>query len=309
MSSDASSRPRVAVVICSRDRPAFLAEAVTAAMRAVAPGDEVIVVDSASRTDATRRAALDAGARFVRCDEPGASRARNAGARATDATLLAFTDDDCLPQPGWTDAVAAALAARDVGFCVGRVVADVDVHESPIVLDRLAPRTYEYGVDPATIGHGANMAFRREAFERAGGFDDELGAGARFHGSEDQDLFWRVLRAGYRGRYEPGALVVHRAWRTRAELMAAEYRYGVGAGAFAAKTTSIDAAAGRALLRRRVWDDGLVSAARLLRRGWERPALAQVVKVAGVVAGYARFTAHHASAATSRRAGWRRRTG
>lgn len=293
----------MAVVICTRDRPTFLAEALASVKTAIAPDDELVVVDSASRADGTRRVAEEAGVRLIRCDEAGASRARNAGAAATTAPVLAFTDDDCLPQPGWTDAVARVLADPSIGFCVGRVTADVEVHESPIVLDRPEPAAFERGADPAAIGHGANMSFRRDAFVAAGGFDVRLGAGAAFHGSEDQDLFWRVLRAGFRGWYEPSALVIHRAWRARRELLAAEYRYGVGAGAFAAKASDIDRAAGRELLRRRMWDDGLVVAGQMLRRGWERPALAQVVKVVGVASGYARFAVHQASAGTRRRAG------
>lgn len=299
----------MAVVLCTRDRPAFLAEAIAAVHAAVRPGDEFVVVDSASLGADTRRVAEEAGVRLVRCDEPGASRARNAGASATSAPLLAFTDDDCLPQPGWTAALARALLLPSTGFCVGRVVADIDEHSSPIVLDRPGAATFGFGDDPAAIGHGANMAFRRDVFTAVGGFDEELGAGARYHGSEDQELFWRVLRAGAIGRYEPEALVVHRAWRTNRQLLHAEYRYGVGAGAFAAKAATVDRRDARTMVRRRVWDDGIVLAARLLRRGWERPAFTQLVKVAGVASGYVRYRLHHASAGTSRGAASSRRTG
>jgi GT2 family glycosyltransferase len=64
------------------------------------------------------------------------------------------------------------------------------------------------GVPTETIGESVNMAFRREAFERVGSFDERLGAGAS-GGSEDTELWYRVLAEGYRIRYEPAAVVFH----------------------------------------------------------------------------------------------------
>src|SRR3954470_13792950 len=99
----------VACVIASRDRPGHLTAALASVLRARRPGDDVVVVDSASRDDSTRRVADDAGVRCVRCDVAGVARARNAGLRATEAPIVAFTDDDCLVAPDWVTSVAAAF--------------------------------------------------------------------------------------------------------------------------------------------------------------------------------------------------------
>jgi GT2 family glycosyltransferase len=64
------------------------------------------------------------------------------------------------------------------------------------------------GVPVWRIGAGANMAFRREVFERLGGFDERLGAGAAGC-SEDSEMWYRVLAAGHSCRYEPAAVVRH----------------------------------------------------------------------------------------------------
>src|SRR5205823_3162308 len=73
------------------------------------PAGEVVVVDDAS-TDATAATARDAGARVVRLERAGGpAAARNAGVAATSAPLLAFTDADCEPAPGWLAALAATL--------------------------------------------------------------------------------------------------------------------------------------------------------------------------------------------------------
>ena len=62
----------------------------------------------------------------------------------------------------------------------------------------------QYG-DLSAIGHGANMAFRRTTLEAVGGFDEAMGAGAPIPGAEDKDIFWRVVRAGWRAGHEPSA--------------------------------------------------------------------------------------------------------
>ena len=56
---------------------------------------------------------------------------------------------------------------------------------------------------------GANMAFRREVFDRVGWFDERLGAGTFFAGGEDIELFYRALKAGYKFVYAPNVLVHH----------------------------------------------------------------------------------------------------
>jgi hypothetical protein len=67
---------RVAVVICTRDRPAQLETALAAAVAHARSSDDLIVVDSASTQPAVGQVAAAAGARVVRVDAPGLSRAR-----------------------------------------------------------------------------------------------------------------------------------------------------------------------------------------------------------------------------------------
>lgn len=277
--------PRVAVVVATRDRPAFVGALLEHLVPALRPCDELVVVDSASRDDAVRRTAEAAGVRVVRCDRPGVSRARNAGVAATTAPLIAMTDDDCLPEPGWTERVEAAFDAPDVGFVTGRVVADRQVAQVLSVIDDGVARRFDAAADPATVGHGANMAWRRVAFEAIGGFDEVLGPGARLRYAEEHDAFWRALRAGWRGRYHPDAVVVHRQWRDRREFLRVKYGYGYGSGAFAGKITRLDPREGRRLFVDAVWRKGLRQAWVDLRAGYETGAAGALVKAAGAVAG------------------------
>lgn len=271
--------------MATRDRPAFLEAVLDAVVPHLRACDEMVVVDSASKDPAVRRVAEQAGVRVVRCDEPGVSRARNAGVAATTAPVVAMTDDDCLPDRGWTAAIEAAFDGNDVGFVTGRVVPDRQVGELLSVVDDDEPKRFDAMSDPATVGHGANMAWRRVAFESIGGFDEALGPGARLRYAEEHDAFWRALRAGWTGRYDPAARVVHRQWRGRREFLRIKYGYGFGSGAFASKIARLDGGEGRRLVTDAVWHKGVAQAWRDLRAGYEAGAAAGVAKAAGAVVG------------------------
>ena len=286
--------PRVAVVICTRDRPAMLAAALDAIVGSVRSGDEIVVVDSASRTPETAATARERGLRVERAELPGASRARNLGAAASTAPLILFTDDDCLVAPDWVTDMAAAFAADpEVGFAFGRVVSDREAGPAVALFVDDEARRYTGAHDPLTMGHAANLAVRRPLFERISGFDLELGAGARYRACEDKDLFWRALSEGATGAYVPEAVVVHRQWRSRKAMIRLRFDYGVGSGAFAVKMRQRDKAAGRALLGRVVLADGVLRALRELIGGKRAVAAGLVAKALGAVVG-------------ASRAGWRR---
>jgi GT2 family glycosyltransferase len=282
-----TAEPDLAIVICSRDRPAFLRDALAAIQAVKRPTDEVVFVDSASTDPAVADVAGSfSGFTIVRCDRPGLARARNRGVLASNAPVIVFTDDDCRPEPGWTDVLGAVFRAEPkLGFVTGRVVADRDEGPKISVGGGDEPRTFEFGVDPAELGHGANFAVRREAIEAVGGFDEVLGVGARFRGAEDHDAFWRILRAGWVGRYEPRATVVHRQWRTRRQYLRSEYGYGLGSGAFGVKAVRLQGRDGARILQDTLWKRGIRSSARALRRGYETAAAADALRFAGSVVG------------------------
>lgn len=281
-SAEPGRQPRLSVIVPTRDRPDFLEDALQAVERAVGRDDEVIVADSASRSGATRRVVERFGARYVRCAEPGASRARNAGMRASAAPIVAFTDDDCRPCPGWGDALARALEDVDTDFVTGPVRSDRADGPALSVIEGATARTFlGADTDLRAIGHGANMAVRRAAMDAIGGFDEGLGAGGRFRGSEDQDVFWRLLRAGRRGRFEPAAAVVHHQWRDRRGVWRAQFGYGVGSAALAAKRRRV----GDETADPDFWRSVLRTIVRDVRRRHAGAALNGASRLLGVVVG------------------------
>lgn len=297
-----SASPPITVVIATRDRIILLRDALEAIRASLRRHDRVIVVDSASQGMGAQDTARAAGATVVRCEEPGTCRARNAGWRAATTDVVAFTDDDCLPEPGWVEALSRSFASdSEPDFVTGRIVPDAPTTKraqlSLSVHLAAEPATFDGDADVETLGHGANMAWRREALERIGGFDELLGPGAPLRAAEDQDVFWRALRLGCVGRFEPDAVVVHRQWRGRARQLRAYYGYGVGSGAFALKRLELDDTAPgsrpspgerRSLhvgARRLIWGRGRSAVARSLADHYEMGVLAEVAKLAGALRG------------------------
>lgn len=288
MSGDKAAGTALSAIVPTRDRPGLLVGVLGALRATLHPSDELIVVDSASKDPAVARVAEAEGARVVRSEFPGASRARNVGALAAAGRVVAFTDDDCLPEEGWREAIVRALDDPRVGFVTGAVIPDraaalaVSVHEDE------ERRVFAEVEDPASIGHGANMAFRRDVYLGVGGMDEALGIGGRFGGSGEQDLFWRVLRAGWLGVYDPDVRVVHRQWRTNRQALYTHFRYGIGGGAFAVKAARVDESVGYSYFRTRFWDQGVASAAKNLRRRRRAGFAADVLRAGGVLVGAAR---------------------
>ena len=226
-------RAPLSVVIPTRDRVEMLDRCLAALRADLAEGDEIVVADSASRdAGAVAAAANRAGARLVRCDQAGASLARNAGWRAAQHDLIAFVDDDVRTRPGWSAGLVNAFDDPDVVFETGRVLvpADQQAAERPVAISSRSEREVLHAGLSGELGASANLAVRRHALEAVEGFDETLGPGSWAAAAEDLDLFDRLFRAGYTGLFEPAATAEHAQCRTRPQLERLDRRNGKGMG-------------------------------------------------------------------------------
>ncbi len=232
----------LSVIICTRDRPATLLPAVQSVL-ADLPNDgcaELLVVDQgtgeAGAQTLAEVLARDSRLRYVHETSVGLSKARNAGIRATSGALIAFTDDDCMVEPGWLAAIKEAFATRpEVGLVFGFVacaghdaaqgfVPGFEAREGLLGRRQMFP-------DAGHWGMGANMALRRSTFERVGPFDEVLGAGAPLKSAEDVDYVLRAQRVGLRVYHSARARVVHagfRPWAAASSLIKGSW-LGIGA--------------------------------------------------------------------------------
>ncbi len=198
-----TNAPRISVVVPTVDRAQLLERTLRGLAAQESVDFEAIVVHDG---DARVQALLDRFVdrlplRVLQIPERGAVPKRNVGWRAAAAPLIAFTDDDCEPAPGWLKAALAAFdAAEDnVDLVQGRV----DPHPQDAHVTGLFKRTIS--VQQHYEGYpNANLVYRKAALERVGGFDDAYwGAG------EDSDLAHRVVESGGKVRYVNDALVWH----------------------------------------------------------------------------------------------------
>lgn len=235
--------PAVTVAVCTRDRADDLDRCLTALRRLPPDGHEILVVDSASRSDATARVCAVHGVRYVREERMGLDRARNRALVEARTPIVAFTDDDAAPDPEWLRALcrhftdARVLAVTGLTMPLELETDAQEWFERTNALGRgFVRRSYD-GTEHnallvARIGAGANQAFRKEVLDLVGSFDEALDAGTPTRSGGDYDMYTRILAAGYTIVYEPEALSWHRHRREWRELRSAIFGYGVGVYAY-----------------------------------------------------------------------------
>ena len=257
LSPDASELP-ISVVVCTKDRPGALRRVLRTLQQVEYGAFEVLVVDNAPSSNATRECveeftATDSRYRYLVEVRAGLSRARNAGLAAAVHDWVAFTDDDVIVDPWWLCGVARGIKrGAEVGCVTGLVPPASLVKPAQRYFDEriswpgsLKPRVYDldkrkgddalYPYRSGIFGTGANFAVDRRLLERIGGFDTALGAGSPTDGGEDLDVFLRVLLAGRAIAYESSAVIWH-IHRSDSEALDRQmYSYGLGLTAYLAK--------------------------------------------------------------------------
>jgi GT2 family glycosyltransferase len=217
------------------------------------PEFEILIVDNGRDPVPTRELAERLGARYLRCRQGGLSAARNAAVAGAAHEWIAFTDDDCRPEPNWLRELVRPAQDDNCRCACGLVL--------PAQLENSAEITFEiYGglgrgyaptvfdphflrasrAHPAQtwrIGAGANMLLHRDFARSIGGFDLDMGPGPASVGGcgEDTDFFYQVLRHGYNVHYVPRAVVYHLHRSSPAALRRQIYGYAVGHAAYHAR--------------------------------------------------------------------------
>ncbi len=193
--------PHAAVVLCTYNRKALVLEALGALSRQQCPPFEVVVVDDGSSDgslEAVVKRCTDLGlaGRAIRLHRNrGLPTARNVGVIAARSEIVAFTDDDCLPTPGWIQAGLASFRP-EIGVIQGRTQPPPGTH----------PPLFSHFIEVEGLDGSfstCNAFYRRDAVLEARGFDPSC------HYWEDRDLGARVLRQGWKAGYAPDSIVYH----------------------------------------------------------------------------------------------------
>jgi len=230
----------VSVVLCTFNRSHLVAQAIEALLhqRPDTPPYEVVVVDNNS-TDATRQVVGEfresAIVRYAFEPRQGLSVARNRGVAHARADILAFTDDDVRVDSTWVQAIVHAFDEQpDIDMVGGRVQPEWEAPPpswlsqtgtAPLAIVDYGEQAFRLTPVRPVCLIGANVAVRRRAFDRVGGFSTELQRVGNGVGStEDHDFQTRLLASGVAALYDPRILVrtvvprarlskrYHRAW-------------------------------------------------------------------------------------------------
>ena len=213
--------PAVTVIVPARDAAGTVGALLDALAAQTLRPAEVLVVDDAS-TDGT--AGLAAGhplaPRVLRGAGAGSDAARNAGLAAARTHVVAITDADCVPDPGWLERGAAAVSA---GWLVaGRVRQQQRLDAG--VCERYDRATYLDQAELVAQGFAAtaNLVACTATLRDLGGFD------ARLRSSGDRELGSRAAAAGIGVVYAPDAVVEHVPRRDVRGLWRLHRRLGAG---------------------------------------------------------------------------------
>ena len=218
---------KISVVLCTYNRCQSLANTLQSLAASELPDAvdwEVLVVDNNSN-DRTREVVEDFCRKYVphfryRFErQQGKSHALNTGIREAQGDIVAFTDDDVTVEPTWLADLTMGLRSSEWVGAGGRILPERGF--SPprwlAIYGRYSMGgvlgVFDRGDKPAQLDwapFGANMAFRREMFEKYGGFRKDLGPPPSELRGEDTDFGYRLMAAGERLRYEPSAIVYHR---------------------------------------------------------------------------------------------------
>jgi len=214
--------PFISVVVCTYNGSRAIRECLEGILRLDYDNYEVIVVNDGSR-DTTAQIVDEFDVRHIQIQNTGLSNARNVGLEAARGEIVAYIDDDAVPDPQWLSYLALSfLNTPHVGIGGPNLAPAGD----NVVADCVAnsPGGPSHVLHTDTLAEhlpGCNMAFRTWAIRDIKGFDTQF----RIAG-DDVDLCWRLLERGGTLGFSPGAQVWHHRRDSVAAYLRQQLNYG-----------------------------------------------------------------------------------
>lgn len=214
---------RATVVVPTCNRREFLPDVVAALKAQTHPDFAVVIVDDGSTDDsvAVATAAIAGDPRFTVVSTPnrGPASARNVACQDATSEWLAFTDDDCVPQPQWLAALVATAESEGADVVQGRTISDPAVKRADMPWFVRGKDVNEW----STRFQTCNLLIRTSRLQAIGGFDASFPP--RGFG-EDTDVGLRLVAAGAVTAFAADAVVHHRVLvMTYLEFLRRRYRW------------------------------------------------------------------------------------
>jgi glycosyltransferase involved in cell wall biosynthesis len=207
---------KISLIVCTKNRARFLPFALESLSRLKVQGPwELIVVNNGS-TDNTQVllenfAQSDVGhVKLVYEARAGLANAQNAGLLVATGDIIAFTDDDCYPEPDFLEQIKTCFAEGSISYLGGRVLL-FDPQDAAITIQTRENRVEmpPFCFVPTGAIHGAAFAFTRATLDQLGGFDPDLGIGGTLNSGNDINALIRCSALGLAGAYDPRPVVYH----------------------------------------------------------------------------------------------------
>ncbi len=215
--------PRISVIVCTCNGAATLRQCLAAIARQTCPAHEVLVIDDGSIDDTPVIACEFSLVRYIRQEHGGLSAARNRGAHEASGDILAYTDDDCIPNEDWLLRLSAAYDDPAWVAAGGPNIPPPprNIIETVVAAAPGAPTHVLLNDEEAEHLPGCNFSVRKEALLGIGGFHPSFTTAG-----DDVDICWRLRAAQGKLRFVPGAMVWHHRRATVCGYLRQQRGYG-----------------------------------------------------------------------------------
>ncbi|MCA1991908.1 MAG: glycosyltransferase [Coleofasciculus sp. S288] len=188
------------------------------------PKLEILIVDNNSTDSTAVILQAQPSVRYIREEQPGSYAARNAALALAKGEILAFTDDDCIPQPEWVSEGVRSLESSDFQLAGGAI--HLRFSDKPRLAEWIDGSMFLNQATYVTSNFAvtANLFVHRQVFEHIGLFN------AKLISSGDAEFCRRACMHGFRITYVETARVYHPTRKSLKALLRKAWRIGYGNG-------------------------------------------------------------------------------
>lgn len=182
---------------------------------------EIIIVDDGS-TDDTAKVIKKYPVKYIYQENTGPAAARNAGSKAASGEIVCFTDSDCIPENNWVEKIVNKYTSDQIGGVGGSYdIANKDALLAKCIHEEIVQRHMRTSSETDYLG-SFNLSYRKKVLEETGGFDESF----RHASGEDNELSYRVKKAGYKLIFDKDIEVSHYHQTNLLKYLKEQYRHG-----------------------------------------------------------------------------------
>lgn len=216
--------PIASIVIPTYNAAKTIANTIEACLGQNFPKDklEIIIADDGSTDNTGEIVRQYPVVQYLNQENKGPAAARNLGWNSANGEIICFTDSDCVPEKDWLSKIVAKYIAEDIGGVGGSY--DIQNTESLLarcIHEEIIQRHRKFHSIVDFLG-SFNVSYRKKVLQKVGGFDTSF----RDASGEDNDLSYKVRKAGYKLIFDSDIKVGHFHTTKLFNYLREQYRHG-----------------------------------------------------------------------------------